>query len=136
MTLQSVTVQLPTGLYNLLKRRAEQAHHSIEAEVLETVAATVPVEQDLSPDLLQAISQLANLNDDALWQAAKARFSKQKSAHLEALHLQRQNKGLSSTEAQHAAELADELEQFMFLRAQAISFLMQRGYNVSTLVTQ
>ena len=133
MTLQPITVQLPTGLYNRLKRRAEQAHHSIEAEVLETVAATIPTDQDIPSDLMPAISQLANLNDAALWQATKTFFPKQKSARLEALHFQRQEKGLSPTEAQQAAELADELEKFMFLRAQVIALLIQRGHNVTSL---
>jgi L-arabinose isomerase len=40
---------------------------------------------------------------------------------------------LSQAEAHEAATLTDELEQFMFLRAQALSLLMQRGYNVAGL---
>jgi hypothetical protein len=52
---------------------------------------------------------------------------------LEALHLRRQARNLSQAEAHQAAALADELEQFMFLRAQAMSLLMQRGHNVSVL---
>lgn len=124
-------MQLPTGLYNRLKRRAEQAHHSVEAEVLETVAEAQPADGEISPDLLKAISRLAASSDATLWQAARARFPEEKPARLEALHLRRQQGDLSHVDAQQTATLADELERFMFLRAQAMSLLMQRGHDVS-----
>lgn len=133
MTVQSITVHLPTGLYNRLKQRAERAHRSVEAEMLATVAETLPADEGISPELAQAVSRLAALDDDALWQAAQARFPGAKSTQLEALHLHRQAGSLSQVEAHQAAALTDELEQFMFLRAQALSLLMQRGYNVAEL---
>lgn len=43
MTIQPVTSNLPAHLYNRLKRRAEQAHRTVEAELLEVVASAVPV---------------------------------------------------------------------------------------------
>lgn len=133
MTVQSITVHLPTGLYNRLKRRAERAHRSVEAEMLAAVAETLPVDEDLSPELAKAVSRLATLDDDALWQATQARFPSEKSTQLERLHLRRQAGDLSQAEVHQAAALAAELEQFMFLRAQALSLLMQRGHDVSGL---
>ena len=38
MTVQSITVNLPSALYNRLKRRAEQTRRTVEAELLEVVA--------------------------------------------------------------------------------------------------
>jgi len=135
MIVQSITVEMPAGLYDRLKRRAEQADRSVEAEVLETVAAAVPPDEELPPDLVVAVARLATLDDAALWQTARSRFSEEKSMQLEALHLQRQATGLSQAEAQQAAVLATELEKFMFIRAQAMALLMQRGYNLSTLAS-
>ena len=132
MTIQSVTIQMPVGLYNRLKRRAEQAHHSVEVEVLETVAASVPVDEELSRDLTEAVMRLAALDDDALWLVARAFFPVEKSIQLENLHFKRQDRGLNEAETQQAAELASKLEKFMFLRAQALALLMQRGHDVST----
>ena len=43
MTIQPVTLNLPGHLYNRLKRRADQAHRTVEAELLEVVASAVPV---------------------------------------------------------------------------------------------
>ena len=113
MTIRSVTIQMPVGLYNRLKRRAEQAHHSVEVEVLETVAASVPVDEELSRDLTEAVMRLAALDDDALWLVARAFFPVEKSTQLENLHFKRQDRGLNEAETQQAAGLASKLENFM-----------------------
>jgi Arc-like DNA binding domain len=42
MAVQAVTLHLPSPLYERLKERAEQTHRSVEAELLEVVAAAVP----------------------------------------------------------------------------------------------
>lgn len=47
---------------------------------------------------------------------------------LEALHLRRQARVWSAVEARQADDLTAALEEFMFLRAQAMSLLLQRGY--------
>lgn len=133
MSVQSITVEMPVGLYDRLKRRAEQAHRSVEAEVVETVAAAVPTDEELSPDLVAALAQLATVDDATLWQAVRSRFPEEKAAQLEKLHLRRQAIGLSQAEMHQAAALAQEMEKFMFLRAQAMALLMQRGYDLSTL---
>lgn len=133
MALQSITVQLPAGLYNRLKRQAEKAHRSIEVEVVEAVAGALPAEEELPPELSRAVAGLATSDDAALWRAAQAQFPADKSAQLETLHLRRQAGIATDAEARQAAELAAELERFMFLRAQAMSFLMQRGHDLSAL---
>jgi plasmid stability protein len=133
MALQSITVQLPSGLYNRLKRRAEKSQRSIEAEVVEAVAGALPADDELSPELSRAVASLATSDDAALWRAVKVQFPADKSAQLERIHMRSQAGIATDAEARQAAELAAELERFMFLRAQAMSFLMQRGHDLSTL---
>src|SRR5260370_5477325 len=67
MTIHPVILNLPSHLYNRLKRRAEQAHRTVEAELLEVVAWAVPVADELPAELSDAISPLALLDDEALW---------------------------------------------------------------------
>ena len=133
MTVQSVTVQLPTRLYNRLKHRADQAHRSIEAEVVEAVTGTLSTDDDLSAELKQAMTLLAASDDETLWKTATAQFPEEKSKQLEALHLHRQAGDWSDAEAYQSAALAAQMEEFMFLRAYAMSLLMQRGHDLSTL---
>ena len=43
MALQTVTLKVSDELYRRLQRRAEQAHRSVEDEVLELVASALPL---------------------------------------------------------------------------------------------
>jgi len=126
---------MPSALYDRIKRRAEQAHRSVEAELLEAVAMAVPAADELPPELAETISSLAHLDDETLQRAARSHFSAEKATELEALHLKRQDEGLTEDEAQRAAELTRHYEQAMLIRAQAMALLMQRGYDVSALIT-
>ena len=138
MTIQAMTmtVQLPTELYNRLKHRAEQARHSVETELVEAVAMALPSEAELPPELTEAVAQLALLDDEALQRMVRRPFPPEKAAQLEALHLKRQDAGLSEVEAQTATTLARAYEHAIFLRAQAMALLLQRGYDVAAMLGQ
>jgi len=134
MTVQAVTLHLPSPLYEQVKRRAEQTHRSVEAELLEVVAAAVPVADDLPADLAQAISPLSLLDDKALWRAARSHLAAEAAAQMELLHLKRQREGLSGSEAETLAGLVRQYERAMLVRAQAAALLTERGYDVSELL--
>jgi plasmid stability protein len=133
MSIQSITVEMPSGLFSRIKRRAVEAHRSVEVELLETVATAVPLEEELPDDLAAELIQLAMADNATLWAMVHSRFPEERSAQVEALHLRRQASGLSPVEAQQAAAITQEMEKFMFLRAQAMALLVQRGQNLSTL---
>ena len=135
MTVQTVTLNMPSILYDRIKHRAEQTHRSVEAELLEAVARAVPVADELPPDLAETISPLAHLDDGTLQRAARSHFPTEKATELEALHLKRQDEGLTEDGAQREAELTHQYERAMLIRAQATALLMQRGYDVSALIT-
>jgi plasmid stability protein len=136
MAVQSVTLHLPSPLYERLKRRAEQTNRSVEAELLEVIATAVPVADDLPANLAEAVSPLALLDDEALWQAARSHFPEEAAAQLELLHLKRQREGLTVSEAETRAGLVRQYEQTMLVRAQAAALLKQRGYDVSELLAE
>ena len=134
MAVQAVTLHLPSPLYERLKQRAEQTHRSVEAELLEVVAAAVPVADDLPADLAQVISPLALLDDEALWRAARSHLPAEAAAQMEQLHLKRQRQGLTGSEAEALAGLVRHYEQAMLVRAQAAALLKERGYDVAELL--
>ncbi len=135
MSVQPITVNLPTALYSRLRRRAEQSRRTVEAELLDVVTTAVPVADDLPADLNEAISPLSLLDDAALWRAARSRMAAETAAQLEALHLKRQRDGLTATEDQTLAGLVRHYERVMLVRAQAATLLKQRGHDVSELLT-
>ncbi|MBN1311542.1 MAG: hypothetical protein JXB30_08995 [Anaerolineae bacterium] len=134
MTGPAITLNLPEALYDWLKQRAEQTHRSIEDELLETVAAAIPLTEELSDDLNEAISHLHLLDDQALWRAARSHLSAELATEMERLHLKRQREGLTENETQILSNRVHQYEQTMLIRAQAAALLKQRGHNVSGLV--
>lgn len=89
---------------------------------------------DLSFDLENTLAQLALLDDEALWHAARTTFATDAARRLEDLHLKRQREGLTEGEAQTAATLLQQYERAMLVRAQAAALLKQRGHDVSALL--
>ena len=63
MSSRSITVDLPDSLYEQLKQRAELAHHTIEAELLEMVSTIVPVAGELTLFLKELLAQMQTLDD-------------------------------------------------------------------------
>lgn len=135
MTTQSVTIRLPEPIYQQLKRLADRTRRSIEDELLEVVAAAVPVADELSEDLAEAIAPLVALDDEALWRAARDRLPTDAAERLESLGQKRQREGLTEAEVQEAATLLRQYERVMLVRAHAAALLKQRGHDVSSLLT-
>jgi plasmid stability protein len=135
VSIQDVTLHLPGPLYERFKQRADQARHSVEDELLEVLATAVPVEDELPPDLAEAVSSLAVLDDESLWQAARTRVPEEAAERLEQLHFKRQREGLTAGETDEAAVLLQQQERVMLVRARAAGLLHQRGHDVSTLLT-
>lgn len=135
MTTQDITIRVPTLLYQKLQARAEQTQRSVEAEALDLLVASTPVVDELPIDLEVLLSQLALLDNDALWRAARTTFPVGSASQLEDLHLKRQREGLTESESQIAATLLQQYERAMLVRAQAAALLKQRGYDISVLLS-
>lgn len=131
MSQQTITFDVPTSLYNQLKQRADQASRTVEDELLDVLAATVP--ERLPDEISKAIASLALLDDDALWRVARNHMPVDLAEQLESLHLKRQRDGLTDAEAQQSSELVRQYERAMLLRAQAAALLNERGQHISQL---
>ena len=103
MTDRTVTVTVPSALYDRLEQRAQQRERSIEDEVVLTLAANVPAGDELSADLEATLASLAALDDETLWRIARSRVAVEDAARLEELSHQRQRAGLTDEELREAA---------------------------------
>ncbi len=135
MTAYAVTLQLPSPLYSHFQSRAERAHRSLEAELLDAVATVASDEDDLSPDLARAVADLKLLNDEELWRAARNRLSDDVRARLEALNLRQQREGLTPAEKESLEHLVEQYDRTVLLRAEAARLLKERGQDLSGLLT-
>lgn len=135
MSAHAVTLRLPAPLYDLFQSRAERAHRSLEAELLDAVATVAADEEELSQDLAKALEDLALLNDEELWRAARNRLSEDSRSQLEALNFKQQREKLTAAEKETLERLIDQYDQSVLLRAEAARLLKERGHDVSKLLT-
>jgi len=133
MSLQPLTLNVPAPLYDRLKQQAEQNQRSVEAEMLDVLAAHLPVIDQLPADLASALSPLTLMTDEELWRAARSRLGTEAAAELEQLHLKQQRETLSQAEMETEAGLVRQYERAMLVRAHAAALLHQRGHNVDVL---
>jgi plasmid stability protein len=131
---QTLTVELPSGLYTRIKMRAEQANRSVEDEMLELLAANVPPADELPADLRESLASLDLLDNEALVRAAQSRLAVELAAELENLHFRQQREGLTEADSERCADLLRSYERVMLIRAQAAALLKQRGIDVSGIV--
>lgn len=136
MVNHSMSVQVPDSLYARLKERAAQAHHTVEDEVLSVLAAAVPREDALPPDVAEAVEALEFLDDASLWRAASSRLSSHAGKRLESLNEKGQRERLTDEEEQDRARLVRQYERAMLVRAQAALLLKQRGHDVASLLSR
>lgn len=135
MAAHPVTLRLPAPLYNHYRNRAEQAHRSLEAELLDAVAIVAADEEALSHDVTQALEDLGHLNDEELWHAARNRLSDEAGSQLEALNLKQQRATLTPAEKETLEQLVHQYDRAVLLRAEAARLLKERGHDVSGLLT-
>lgn len=135
MAARAVTLHLPGPLFEKIERRAQEAHRSIEAELLEVVSTAVPAAEELSSDFGTEVSALRFLDDAALLQAARTRLPLPDSERMEELHRTDRRAGLSESEAQELADLERQYERVLMVRSHAARLLAQRGHDIRSLIS-
>jgi plasmid stability protein len=130
-----LTIQVSDEVYERLRRRANQAHQSIEAQAAEVLAQSA-APPALPRELADTLAQMTLMQDDELWRAARTTLTARERARLESLHLKRQREGLSGPEAEESAELARKYDRALLVRSQALALLKERGHDISPLLQQ
>ena len=127
----TLTLNVPDDLYRRVKEEADRTHRSVEEELLEAVALTVPGLINLPDDLATAVEQLTFLDDAVLVRAARSHLSRKAARRLESLHFKRQREGLEAGEPQELEGLVRQYERTMLIRAHAALLLKQRGHDIA-----
>ncbi len=131
----AITLDLPNRLYEHYFNRAQGSRRRVEAELLDVVAAAASDEDELPPDLQEALEELTSFGDEKLWEVARQRLPAETSAELEGLNFKQQDQGLDAAEKVRVQTLLHKYEKTMLLRAEAASLLTRRGHDVSVLLT-
>lgn len=131
MTTQEITLNLPTPLYEQIRRAAEKTSRSVDQVLIEVVLAAAPTLDRPGETLRTALAQLAYLNDAALWQAARSTMLPEQSRRMEELHNKQQSTSLSTKEQEEDQKLLALHRETVLVRAQSAVVLNQRGYDIS-----
>lgn len=134
MAVHDVTLRLPSTLYDHFQSRAERAHRSLEAELLDAVATAAADEEELSLHVANAMADLELLNDEELLRAARNHLSDEARSQLEALNLKQQRDGLAPAEKEVLEQLVHQYDRAVLLRVEAARLLKIRGHDASKLL--
>lgn len=133
MSAQAVTLNLPQLLYERFQRRAEKKDRTIEAELLDVVAAAPVVNNGLEAKLEEELTSLALLDDESLWLAARSRMPETPAELMAKLNYKQQREGLNKAELATLNDLGQEYDRYLLIRAEAAVLLKRRGVDISEL---
>jgi hypothetical protein len=113
------TVSIPSDLCEKVQRLAEQTSQPVDERFL-----------DLPGDEQAELKAIAYLSDDALWTIAREQMPKALQERMSAL-MTRNTRG-TITDAEHIelTELVERGNKLTLRKAQAMNYLMDRGYTV------
>ena len=127
---QQIILDLPEALYTRLAQTARSTGQSVESVMLRAVQVGSPPDwQDVPAEFQADLAALDRLNDEALWQLARAQEGvTERYQHL--LDKQGDGTGLSSDEKLELAALRHQADAFMLRKAQAAALLRWRGHKL------
>ena len=134
MSAHTISLELPTPLYDYFEERAQRTRRSLEAEILDAVTASTPIAESLPAEFEEAVARLDTMEEDELWRTARSRLTSTESRRLEELNLRQHEDGLGHSEREEIAELLRKYEMTILLRAEAARRLAERGHEISQLL--
>ncbi len=135
MAQQTLILNISDDLYHRLKQRAEAAHRSVEAEVVNTLSASVAADAGRRTDLAELLDALAQMDDEALRQASRNTLAREADEGLRQLRARRTQEQLTAEELERQTELLRQYDRGLLIRSQALALLKQRGRNIDALPT-
>lgn len=125
----TMTLAVPSTVYEELERRAQRSQRRVEDEAALALAASVVADDVLPDDLAAAIATLSSLDDEALQRVSRSQPTVEDGVLLDAL-IDKRRRGLTSTDERMLAALVDRHDRVMVLRAEAVALLHERGVDV------
>jgi predicted DNA-binding protein len=127
---RSVTVDLPIELVERLNALATLTGRDISALVESGLEHTLPPTDDLSPSDAKELIELTQLDDVALWKAARAKLDDTSQDRLDELLEVHGEQTLNGADLKELESLVARGNDITLRKAQAFLLLARRGYRV------
>ena len=135
MTIQTVTLNMPESLYQRAKQAADALKRPVEDVIVDTLASTLPLLDDVPGEMVGELAAMAHLSDEALQGLANNVMLEERQELLHDL-LDKQGLGeLDESEQHELAAIMAEYGRYMLRRAKAVALLIARGRPVPTLIS-
>ncbi len=132
MTIQAVTLNLPSPLYERLKKMADASQRALDEILITTIKAGMPPRLERVPERFRAdLQALDCLSDDMLWQIARAEMDDDKVVLYEELLDENRREGLNDSERSTLSALREEADLLMLRKSYAYALLRWRGHVIS-----
>jgi hypothetical protein len=130
---QIITLNLPDNFYDPIKRMAEAMAQPIESVLLKALQSSLPPLDGLPNDIIQELTQLEILDNDALRQLLLKTVPKKQQQELEELLHKNKLQKLNQIEEKRLADLQSVVNKTMLQKARAAVLLRFRGQRLPTL---
>lgn len=131
MNPQAITITLSEQTYQRVQKRANQRTRSVAdalEQVVEATLSNTTAEEAALSEIDSELEQLAFLDNDQLWQAARLTVPVEKSDKVERLLQKYKQEGLIESEQEELAHLQQFEHRIMLVCAEAAILLQGRGF--------
>jgi hypothetical protein len=161
MPAKSLTVTLPEPLLERIRGQARRSKRTVEAEVVRLLSEAIgaakngskngsadekprtkrgesadAVQDELPPDIQEAMVRIESLDDRALHKALKPIMTKRQADRLAELNRKAQDEGLSDAEEAESDQLLHVYDKSVIVRSAAMAELHKRGFDVAKLIAK
>ena len=130
---RTITLTLPDDVLQPAQRVAQATKQSVEELLVTALQAALPTLEGLPPDVMQDLTALESLDDQALWQVMLEMVPLDQQNQLHDLLARNQAGLLIDSEREPLAILQQQADLVMLRKARAAVLLRFRGKRVPTL---
>jgi hypothetical protein len=130
---QTITLTVPDRVFQPIQRLAEATDQPIEALLLTALEASLPPLEGLPPELMDDLTELERLDDQALWRVMAETVPLKTQRQIEELLRCNSADSILETEREQLSLLQRQADLIMLRKARAANLLRFRGKRVPTL---
>lgn len=131
---QTITLELSDEMLHRFQRGATVAGKLLEEFVVDRLAEAAPLlADDLPSPLQEALKELENLDDEALWQVARSALAADQQRMYERLLTKNSQGIITAAEKEKMTSLGEAARRLTLKKAHAYMLLKWRGHPVPSL---
>lgn len=130
---QTITINVPDSVFQPIQRVALATNQPVEQLLLKALQASLPSLEELPPEVVQNLTVLETLDDEALWEVMLETVSTEQSEQIHDLLERQQDGQLSETEIVQLEQLQHQADLAMLRKGRAAVLLRFRGKRIPTL---